>query len=247
MYGGYRSFDYFQCRNRVEPWYTKKVNRSNLNVGLISERSNSLIEFLEYNLASQNNDMIIADIGGDAGQFIPMKFASEAYVVEASSQPPVNGVTRVASLDSIEKDVDFVMVSHVLEHLPDPTKFLQGLLASPRVRRGCLVYLEVPLERLRISEMMRSIYYYEYLRRLVNLRFAVIVIDFCSILARSYLSFLMPPLIMKMHEHVNYFSMDSLRACATSAGLDVITVMDSTEASIATHQGVIRLLATKRF
>jgi hypothetical protein len=125
LYQGYRGDHYVEACNRVEPWYTRKINAANLSAVMIASRKQGLMEFLEkwLDLPARRRS-IIADIGGDAGQLIPLEVASEAYVVEASSQSPVAGVTRVGNLEEIKEPVTVLMCCHVLEHLSLPAEFL---------------------------------------------------------------------------------------------------------------------------
>jgi hypothetical protein len=245
LYGEYRGEKYYLARSKVEPWYRRSTNRANLDTGLIKTRKAGLSKFLEPFLQAPKRGLVIADVGGDAGQFIPLELASAAYLIEASEQTPVQGVERVASLDAVPSSVDLLICSHVLEHLPHPGFFLAGLLGSSRINPGCLIYLEVPLERYGIAAAMSSIVYRRYLVALTSLQPLLQVVDFFSVLARSYLGLVLPPLILKLHEHINYFTTQSLVECQRPLGLELVVVCQETESSLATHQGVIRLLARR--
>ena len=188
-------------------------------------------------------ELVIADLGGDAGQFLPLQLAREAYLVEASDQEPVAGVTLVADLAEIPSDLDVLICSPVLEHIPSPVSFLGSRTTSPRIRSGCLIYLEVPLEHYGIAGGLGSRLYSRYLRLLSYVGPALIAVDFLSVLARAYLGHVFPPLIVKMHEHVNFFTLASLRATIQSLGLELIAIRQEHGSSLSTHQGVIRVLA----
>jgi len=246
LYGGYRGDHYFQIRHRLEPWYGSKTNSANLDPALIQARQESLLAFLLPLLPSTEQGLVIADLGGDAGQFLPLQLAREAYLIEASDQPPVAGVMRVSTMAALPANLDLLICAHVLEHLPDPIEFLRSHLSSALIRKGCLIYLEVPLERYGVADQLRSQIYSRYLRLLVRSQPILIFMDFLSVLARSYLGWIFPPLIIKMHEHVNFFTSDSLRACINSLGLDLIAIHQDGGSALSTHQGVIRALARWR-
>lgn len=196
-------------------------------------------------LLPEERHLVVADLGGDAGQFIPLDLAREAYVIEASQQQPVHGVTRVMNLSDLTTEVGLLMCSHVLEHIPDPISFLRLQLSSSRIRPGCLIYLEVPMERYALFPALGSGLYSRYLKCVLKMPLVLICIDFFSVLSRSFLGLIMPPLILKMHEHINFFSAQSLRIMIKSLGLVLLEIGVESESNLATHQGVIRALARK--
>lgn len=246
LYGEYRTEAYFSARHCVEPWYGREANASNLKPATVKQRLSGIRSFIRPFLPSEEHDLVIADLGGDAGQFIPLDLAREAYVIEASQQRPVQGVTRVKNLSDLTTDVGLLICSHVLEHIPDPISFLRLQLSSPRIRPGCLVYLEVPMERYALSSALGSEIYSRYLKCILQIPLALICVDFLSVISRSLLGVIIPPLILKMHEHVNFFSPQSLRAMIESLGLVPLEIGIESESNLATHQGVIRALARKR-
>lgn len=245
LYGKYRGEQYFTARHHAEPWYGRSANLANQDQVLITARNCSLLKFLRPFIPASDSGLVIADIGGDAGQFIPLEIARASYLIEASDQVPVPGVLRVADTADLPENPDLVLCVHVLEHLPSPVGFLKSQFSSARIQSGCLVYLEVPLERFEISELLRSGFYFKYLTHLNRFRLALIAIDFLSVLARAFAGRLFPPLIVKMHEHVNFFSVQSLSACIQTLGLELIAIGPEYGSSLSTHQGVIRALARK--
>jgi hypothetical protein len=246
IYSGYRSTKYLLCRRRSEPWYSPKANSSNLDNAVIEKRKNRLKDFLTGFINTKPNDMVIADVGGDAGQFIPLELARRAFVVEASDQNPVEGVERIDNINHAPSDIDLLTCSHVLEHLPEPADFLSKQIVGSTIRSGCLVYIEVPLERYRVSHLLGSRVYRNYLKLLINAGPIIVFVDFLSVIARIYLGNIFPPLIIKMHEHVNFFSESSLKSLVETIGLELMGVSVEKESSFSTHEGVIRLLAKKK-
>jgi hypothetical protein len=64
--------------------------------------------------------------------------------------------------------------------------------------------------------------------------------------ARSNLGFIFPPLIIKIHEHVNFFSGESLQTGIKSLGLELVAIHQDGGASVSSHEVVIRALARRR-
>lgn len=246
LYGRYRDEAYYQARHRVEPWYGQAANSSNLDPVIIDKRVAGIRSFILPFLGAGDRDLVVADLGGDAGQFIPLDLAQEAYVVEASRRQPVSGVTRVRDLSELPNDVGLLICSHVLEHMPDPRSFLDLQLSSPRIRPGCLVYLEVPMERYTLSPVLGSEIYALYLQCILRMPWLLICVDFLSVVARSFWGVIFPPLILKMHEHVNFFCLQSLRCMSEYLNLELLDIRVDSASNLATHQGVIRALARKR-
>jgi predicted nucleic-acid-binding Zn-ribbon protein len=245
LYSGYRGDSYFQIRRKNEPWYSSGVNTSNLDPNIISKRKEGLKNFLIPFLTQVSENLIVADIGGDAGQFIPLEIADQAYVVEASAQMPVSGVIRVDTINDIPKPVNLLMCAHVLEHIATPEIFINEILSSSNLSPNCIFYFEVPLERFYISPMLKSKWYQKYLRSIVPFRRITIGVDFFSVLSRSYLNAVFPPFVMKLHEHLNYYTKLSLSKLMLNTGLEVVEVIEEKASNLSTHQGVIRLIARK--
>lgn len=246
LYSRYRGQDYLAVRMKYEPWYSAKVNSSNLDAAIIKKRKESLIRFLSPFMMRESHRVTIADVGGDAGQFIPLELARHSYVVEASEQLPVTGVTRVHAMSEIPHPINLVICAHVLEHIPSPARFIAGIARSSNLAIDCLFYIEVPLERFRISGLLQHSMYRKYLDSVLAIQWITIGFDFFSILARSYMGVIFPLLLIKLHEHINFYTLQSLRALVEAAGLEVISEIEEKGSSLSTHQGVIRLLARKK-
>ncbi len=92
---------------------------------------------------------------GLAARFTAVDYSAEAIGFLAKSAPSIKGV--VADISgagfSLEGDFDVVIMSHVLEHLEEPSEFLKSL---GRLRWRYLV-AEVPLEDLLASRLKRVI------------------------------------------------------------------------------------------
>ena len=246
LYSRYRGKDYLSIRMKHEPWYSAKINSANLDASIIRKRKEGLTRFLSPVLISDVNRVTIADVGGDAGQFIPIELATYSFVVEASEQLPVAGVTRVHAIGEIPHPINLVICAHVLEHIPSPVQFVADIASSSNLSRDCLFYIEVPLERFRIFSLLQQPIYRKYIDAVLAIRWMTIGLDFLSVLARSYLGMIFPPLLIKLHEHINFYTVQSLRSLAEASGLEVVSEIEEKDSHISTHQGVIRVLARKR-
>jgi len=92
---------------------------------------------------------------GLAARFTAVDYSAEAMGFLAKSAPAIKGVVAdITSAEfSLEGDFDVVIMSHVLEHLEEPRKFLKSL---GRLRWRYLV-AEVPLEDLLAGRLKRLI------------------------------------------------------------------------------------------
>ncbi|MCP9848784.1 bifunctional 2-polyprenyl-6-hydroxyphenol methylase/3-demethylubiquinol 3-O-methyltransferase UbiG [Cyanobium sp. Morenito 9A2] len=212
---------------------------------LVTNRRSAVKAFVAPWLGSRSTALIVADVGGDAGQLIPLEIASRAYVVETSKQKAVEGVTRVDRLSEIDQKVDLVMCCHVLEHLSDPASLLSSIIKELELADGCLLYLEVPLERWRILPGMGSSLYKQYLIWISRSVPLLVLVDFLSMAFRSFFGFVSPPGFIKMHEHVNYFTESSLVSLCELVDLSVLEYKVERGSDLATHQGIIRLICRR--
>jgi hypothetical protein len=243
LYGGYRDGEYLRIRQRVEPWYTSVHNEAGLDPKVIEGRQQQLRHLLRQAGWADGERRVVVDVGGDAGQFIPLELASEAYVVEASARPPVAGVQRVATLNEVPHPVGLLLCLHVLEHLPDPGAFLRALLASGRLADGCLVLLEVPLERPWLGPLLGTRIYRGSLELVGRCKALAIGLDFLATAARLILGIVAPPFFLKLHEHVQFYTERSLKCLLVESGLEIVWGLTIRQSSLGTHQGVIRLAA----
>ncbi len=243
LYGGYREEAYLKARQRWEPWYSARLNSTGLDPQVIAGRQNQLRELLRQMGWREGERRVVVDVGGDAGQFIPLDLAREAYVVEASGRAPVIGVQRVAGLADVPEPIGLLLCQHVLEHLPDPAGFLKELVASGSLAPGCLVVLEVPLERPWLGPLLGSRLYRGWLELVGRWRWLAIGVDFVATALRGFLGVVVVPYFLKLHEHVQFFTAATLRLLALEAGLENVREETVHGSSLRTHQGVLRLVA----
>lgn len=146
IYHDYREKNYLEVRHKWEPSYTKDLN--SLLGGspeVLHMRHEILVSFLNQVLATGSRRIeTVLDIGGDRGQFMPPRFPNR-YVLEASKKELVAGVRRVASLKEARSlQIDLVMATGILEHLPNPISFMRDLLNLRSESQRTLLYIEVP-------------------------------------------------------------------------------------------------------
>ena len=115
IYRHYRSEEYINDRDAFEPGY-----RNIKMVIEVDSREKAMQDFLGKIDAAR-----VLDYGGDRGQYIPSMFDTSAkYVYDISNVEPMDGVQKLSELNG---SFDFIMLSGVLEHLPDPLAILKML------------------------------------------------------------------------------------------------------------------------
>ena len=248
LYGNYRGKDYFAVRHHWEPWYSKSVNEAiGHSQREIDSRRDYVLRFLRKSLPAAVFGGEVLDYGGDKGQFIPTELGEKKYVFEVSDQQPVEGVVRLGTKQALRRQFDLVMLCHVLEHLPDPFRFLLELREQLGPAAGAQwMYAEVPLERHRLVKRPEK----GTARRgaadwIPRARLAWLVLDFYSTLFRIKLNTVPPFGFIKMHEHLNFFSGKSLRSLFERAGFAVTASEEGSVSSASGVGGVVKLLACR--
>jgi hypothetical protein len=224
LYTDYRGAAYFRTRHRHEPWYTEKYN---LDLGhdphRAAARRAGLTAFLiESGVPGPFKSIL--DYGGDAGQLIPQEMAGHSYVYDISGVPPLSGVSRVAGEEDLEAGgYGLVLLSHVLEHAPDPLDLLRIVRRLTSEDNG-LIYVEVPLERPWMGFVGRGAATEAYLDLLRTNDLVLRLVDFYSSAFRVKAGFLPPLGFSKLHEHINFFSAESLPLAVERSGFTVLNL-----------------------
>jgi hypothetical protein len=224
LYTGYRGAAYYRTRHRHEPWYTEKYNVAlGHNPHRAAARRAGLSAFLiESGVPGPFKSIL--DYGGDAGQLIPQEMAGQSYVYDISGVPPLPGVSRVADEADLEAGgYGLVLLSHVLEHAPDPLDLLRILRRLTSEDNG-LIYVEVPLERPWMGFIGRGPATEAYLDLLRRSDLLLRLVDFYSSAFRIKAGFLPPLGFSKLHEHINFFSAESLRLAVERSGFTVVNL-----------------------
>jgi hypothetical protein len=229
LYAEYRGPRYFAVRHRHESWYSEAINRGVSHRGDgATARRDGLVSFLRASGAPETFEAIL-DYGGDAGQLIPLELARQAFVFDISGVTPVAGVTRIAAASELRPGAyDLVLLTHVLEHSPEPLRMLRDL--RPLARAAGLLYVEVPFERPAMALALRGLAgraYCDFVRRVPPLLRAI---DFYSSVVRVKAGVLPPLGFPKLSEHQNFFSDGSLRRACERSGFEVLRI-----APVSTH------------
>lgn len=240
LYDGYRGDRYYETRHRHEPWYTRAANDG---IGDDLERRKTIERFLRRKVTHVG---AILDFGGDRGQYIPQGIADENFVHDISGVAPEPGVMALATEKELEgRSFDLVLLCHVLEHASEPRALLEKI--APLLRdRDSYLYVEVPYERAKLSFVGRGNGYARWLETLAKVRPALTAIDFYSTVFRRKLDVVPPLGLLKLHEHINYFAEDSLRAVLEAAGYEVAVVDREVIGSTLGATPVVCALARRR-
>ena len=140
LYRGYRGPEYAAQRDRFEPGYAA------LNAAMLEHvpDTSPAEAFLAAHLGPSPR---VLDWGGDTGDNTPfLKTASAVDVFDISDQPVIEGARRVTRADLAGAAYDLVVLSHVLEHVPEPALLVRDAAAA--LDEGAVLYVEVPYEGL---------------------------------------------------------------------------------------------------
>ncbi len=218
LYSGYRGERYFRERHRHEPWYTRKVNEAiGGDDAVVSARRAMIERVLRGNLDVRRLRRVL-DFGGDRGQVLPVGIGNERFVYEISGTHPVQGVSNIGTAAELRAQTfDLVLLCHVLEHCSEPAAVLdevRPLLAS----KESVLYIELPYERPTLRFIPRHGAYATWLSLLPRVPPLLMALDLYSTAFRVRWN-VMPPLgFVKMHEHLNFFDVRSLRALLERTG-----------------------------
>jgi hypothetical protein len=204
LYGGYRSEEYQQMRHASEPWYTPAFNAELASQAAYERRRPVLAAILRQHIGERKIRRVL-DYGGDHGDLVcGLVDGAEAFVYDISGVSAVDGVTAINN--PAECKADLIINSNVFEHASFPRLLLEGIVkATPP---GGTVFLEVPRESPFGSARI--------FRRIAQVGIVSLTRPG---LARHVLR---PASLYLMHEHINYFSEQSLATLMRSGGCEVI-------------------------
>lgn len=236
LYAGYRGEAYFAARRRHEFWYTRGVNGSGgAPAAVAARRAAVLAAVADWGGGTVER---VLDYGGDRGQFMPPELGRERVVYEISGAEPVAGVRLAKSRAELGAGgFDLVLCSNVLEHVSDPGALMDELRALGRP--GALIVLSVPWERFSLACVpcrgaLRSAYE-AWLGLMLAAGPLSTAVDFVSVGCKVKLG-LVPPLgFVKLHEHINFFGPDSLRALLAGHGLEVVDCRPTLNPGLASY------------
>lgn len=140
LYHDYRGTQYTCQRDACEPGYARR-NEALLQGGGYAMQVEA---FLAALLPEPDS---VLDWGGDTGVNTPFRGRmSTHHVFDISDRPLVDGASRVGCEDIRSVHYDLVVLSQVLEHVPEPLALLETVVAA--LDDDSLLYIEVPYEGL---------------------------------------------------------------------------------------------------
>jgi hypothetical protein len=227
LYSNYRGKEYQQMRHASEAWYTSGFNTDLASPASYTVRRAKLAPILRQHAGDRKISRVL-DYGGDRGDLVVgLLDGVESFVYDISGVPAAAGVT--ATQDPAGCKADLIINSNVLEHVGFPRLMVSEMIqAAPE---GGLVYLEVPCETpfgfTRIS------------RRLAQ-------IGVMSITRPSLARFIIrPATLYMMHEHINYYTEQSLATLMRSCGGAVIAAGRYALSARAGNSGMAWCLGSK--
>jgi hypothetical protein len=138
LYSGYRCEDYCNTREQFEPDYAVRnelLTAGSTYIGMIES-------FLAPHVPQRPR---VLDWGGDTGLNTPFKSrAAIHHVYDISDKPTVAGAFRVTREDLARERYDLIVLSNVLEHVPQPRSLLKEIVSI--IQPDTYFYIEVPHE-----------------------------------------------------------------------------------------------------
>jgi SAM-dependent methyltransferase len=204
LYAGYRSEEYLRMRHASEAWYTERFN-SDLGSSSFYELRRRALGAIIREHAGKRGIRRVLDYGGNRGDLVHgLVDDAAAFVYDISGIPAVDGVTSTS--DPAGCKADLIINSNVLEHVGFPRRLVGEILeATPP---GGMVFLEVPCESpFQLSRIFRRI-----------AQIGIMALTRPSLA----LSVVRPASLYMMHEHINYFTEQSLSTLMRSCGFAVV-------------------------
>lgn len=214
LYGDYRGARYFEVRHRHEFWYTARVNEGFGDA--TAARRRSIEDALAASGLHPSFERAL-DFGGGDGTLFPDGRWKERVVVDPAGAPKAEGIASARDLSEVDRsDFDLVMACQVFEHLADPSAVIAQL--TERLGPRGVLYLEVPDERF-VDWTLPPGLQRAFLTALSRVPRLLAAFDFLSVASR-HKARVVPPLgFLKLHEHINFFSLEALGELVERAGL----------------------------
>lgn len=217
FYRDYRGPQYLRQRQRWEPFYTKSRHAGVLAWASTPQRLDNLRSALRIAGApSQFNSAL--DHGGGRGDMLSAVTALRKAVYDPSGAPVLKGIESFRQDSALPGDWSLILCCQVLEHISDPSALLRHL--STLLADAGWLYVEVPFETWRSGAHNGALRraWLSSLRRLAPL---LITLDMASAAARIHLGRIPPGGFVSMREHLNFFSLESLRALLRLNGFTI--------------------------
>ena len=236
LYENYRDEKYQKERERHECWYTQKVNDAmNNDTRALSEQKRVIEDMVQKNIKKEIE--VALDYGGNEGKtFFESLGTKEKYVFDISGVPTVGNVQSISDFDELKKHrYDFIMANMLFEHLSDPVETLNELNALGD--ENTYFYIEVPSENPFVRRNKFSIA--ENLNLLLNPNFSNIR------LLKYYVKQRKEP-FMPMKEHINFYTVKSMRCLIEKNGGQVIDIQENKEHGYLGNTTVLSCLYKKK-
>jgi hypothetical protein len=203
LYSGYRTKEYQRMRQATEPWYTAKFNSDLASHSSYETRRGALGPILLHHLGQRKIGRVL-DYGGDRGDLVHgLLNGATAFVYDISGIPAAEGVTSTS--DPAGCKADLIINSNVLEHVGFPRRLMEEILAATPA--GGMVFLEVPCESpFQLKRIVRRV-----------AQIGIMALTHPGLAS----SVLRPASLYLMHEHINYFTEQSLVILMRSCGFNV--------------------------
>lgn len=223
-YDGYRDADYFARRNAHEFFYTKKRHDALDEQLGSSERKTALERYLKQHgaLNSAHEENTILDYAGGTGELV-RELAGEKYVYDISGDTPVAGVTAVSRTDCESLCFSLIVAAQFLEHVTDPKEVLAAMLRL--VRPGGFLYIEVPDNETFWDASGDNAVRNRLITIAQRSNSLNALLDAYGTFFRVAMRILPPFAYVPVREHLQYFTLTSLRSLAEAfAGVAVVDV-----------------------
>ena len=235
LYRNYRDEEYQILREYYECWYTKRINQQlNSDTVALNEQRNQITTMLFENTKREIKTAL--DYGGNEGKTFTEGIGTiEKYVYDISGVKPIEGVQVINKEEELTKhSYDFIMCNMLIEHLADPMS-LMGTLKDIG-DDNTIYYIEVPSENPFVSGNKHSIS--KNLKLVFNPHF-----NFFK-LVKYYFKKRKDP-FMTMHEHINFYTADSMKKMIDLSGFTCIDIQENEEDTAIGRQTVLSALFKK--
>ncbi len=238
LYSNYRSNKYFQYRRRWEPWFGKKELHaySTSNSEAVKNRNSKMQDLFRKSGLDLANFSNCVDFGGDLGQFIPSEIQGSKYIIDPSNSTlSQEGITRISSIEFLPFKAELFLNLFVLEHISDVNDALVKINRAQNI--GSYGLIQVPTDKFNFSRLHAKNGYNSYLFFLTKHHYLFVLVDFLSGISRMLFGRIPVWGVIKMSEHINYFTETSLEELIKRNGYAVV----NKEIDPGQRQGKIKL------
>lgn len=224
LYDGYRDEAYYLERHHWEPWYSRAFNARLGGTEEMRHRRKIYAGTVYLHAQHAVIDSVL-DYGGDRGQLMLGGPGRSYFVFDISDVEPEIGVTSLNAAMLADQKFDLVLLCEVLEHVSEPAHILQDVLSH--VKPGGLLYITVPNQEFPFIDIPAGDWYRNYLTLLLKSRWLTLLVDFWATGYKVKFARVPPLGVAKMHEHVNFFTVASLKKLLQKFGLEILTCKSS--------------------